>query len=324
MKRVQWMALVGASVLLSAGVVGPSLASEASAPSAMADRSLAAERCHLDRRTFAAAGDCRVVIQDNSGAADPRPKWGSIDCEKSSRHQRRAGSDDPHPTALGGPDGNDFWRQLEVRDGDDFYGERCELGRNEHRQGRQGTFTLFRPGTRRITFFSLWLPQRFNLKSQHWQVVAQMKQANPSDLAESGTGYGYSPILEIDASDGRWQVHNNWDLIWQAPARKYTWVRFALDVRYSADPGRGSIRVFVDRNGDGDALDRSEAKPAIRTDTLKTEIADPDGEENDQDGLAAGDAIPSHLRIGVYHDPAITCSPGCRVRVDNVQVLAPN
>jgi hypothetical protein len=144
-------------------------------------------------------------------------------------------------------DANTFWRQLEVVDGDDFYGERCELGRNEHRYGQRGTFTLYQPGMRRITFYSLRLPRRFPLATERWQVVAQMKQANPSDLAESGTGYGYSPVLAM--------------------------------------------------------------------------IAD---EDSDTDGIAAGEAIPAHLRVGLYHDPRIPCEPSCRVRVDNVQVVAPS
>ncbi|MBA3619015.1 MAG: heparin lyase I family protein [Acidothermales bacterium] len=231
--------------------------------------------------------------------------------------------DVPHPTALGGMDANTFWRQLEVVDGDDFYGERCELGRNEHRYGQRGTFTLYQPGMRRITFYSLRLPRRFPLATERWQVVAQMKQANPSDLAESGTGYGYSPVLAMIADHGRWAVENNWNRIWEAPARKGTWVRFAYDVRYSPDPERGWIRVYADLNGDGDALDPYEAQPTIRTDTLKTEIADPAGEDTDTDGIAAGEAIPAHLRVGLYHDPNISCEPSCRVRVDSVQVVAP-
>lgn len=280
-------------------------------------------RCHVDRSDLTVTGDCRVVAEDSSQAADPTSSWGAIDCEQASRHQRRTGFDDPHPTALGSADGNDFWRQMEVHDGDNFYGERCELGRNEHRDGQQGTFVLFRPETRRITFFSLWLPRHFDLATERWQVVGQMKQANPSDLAESGTDYGYSPVLEIDAADGRWALGNNWNHIWEAPARKHAWVRFAYDVRYSADPDRGWVKVFVDLNGDGDALDRLESQPKIHTDTLKTEIPDPKGEENDEDGIKAGEAIPSHLRLGIYHDPKIACQPKCRVRLDNVQVVAP-
>jgi len=268
-------------------------------------------------------GDCRLVTGDTSRAADPRARWGAIDCETPSRHRRRAGSDDPHVTALGVTDGNPYWREMNVRDGDDFYGERCELGRNEHRDGQRGTFVLYPPEKRRITLFSLWLPRRFDLRTDRWQVVGQMKQANPSDLAESGTDYGYSPVLEMTANFGRWAVGNNWNQIWTAPARRHTWVRFAYDVLYSADPDRGWVRVLVDLNGDGDALDAHESAPRIRTDTLKTEIADPEGEENDEDGIKAGEAIPSHLRLGVYHDPKIACQPPCRVRLDNVQVVAP-
>lgn len=171
--------------------------------------SASAERCHLDPRSFTVIGDCRVAIHYNSRAADPAPKWGAIDCERASRQQRRTGSDHPHPTALGVPDGNVFWRQMEVRDGDDFYGERSELGRNEHRDGDSGTFTLFQPDTRRITLFSWWLPRSFDLTTENWQVVAQMKQANPSDLAESGTDYGYRPVLAMIADNGRWAVDNN-------------------------------------------------------------------------------------------------------------------
>jgi hypothetical protein len=58
-------------------------------------------------------------------------------------------------------------------------------------------------------------------------------------------------------------------------------------------------RVYADLNGDGDALDPYEAQPAIHTDTLKTEIADPAGEDTDTDGIAAGEAIHAHFRIGL-------------------------
>lgn len=316
-----WLRASVCAPLLVASFLGQPPASGAGQPDMAPGSSTAASRCHLDRANFTAAGNCRLVAEDNSLAADPTPTWGSIDCEDDSRHRRRQGSDDPHPTALGITDGNAFWRQLEVLDGDDFYGERCELGRNEHREGEQGTFNLYQPDTRRITFFSLLLPNGFDLTTERWQVVAQMKQANPSDLAESGTDYGYSPILDIGARDGRWEMHNNWNLIWEAPALANTWVRFAIDVYYSPDPDQGWIRVFVDLNGDGDALDRFEAAPVIHTDTLKTEIVDPEGAANDEDGIAAGEAIPSHLRVGVYHDPDIQCQPSCRIRLDNVQVI---
>jgi len=321
--RSRLRTLLLAPVVVGTSLLAPDLPSDETDLGDTVQRSTGTERCHVDPADLTVAGDCRVLDQDASQAADPTTRWGAIDCEHPSRDRRQAGLDDPHLTALGQPDGNAFWREMTVRDGDDFYGERCELGRNEHRDGQRGTFTLYRPETRRITFFSIWLPHRFDRTTERWQVVAQMKQANPSDLAESGTDYGYSPVLEMTASDGRWALGNNWNEIWDAPARSGTWVRFAYDVRYSIDSDRGWVRVFVDLNGDGDALDRFETTPKIHTDTLKTEIPDPDGEENDDDGIRSGEAIPSHLRVGIYHDPAIDCQPDCRVRLDNVQVVAP-
>jgi hypothetical protein len=58
----------------------------------------------------------------------------------------------------------------------------------------------------------------------------------------------------------------------------------------------------------------------IHTATLATEIAG-----YPSDGVAVGTGIPSHLRMGVYHDPSIPCpSPtGCSIDIDNVQVVAP-
>ncbi len=43
------------------------------------------------------------------------------------------------------------------------------------------------------------------------------------------------------------------------------------------------------------------------------------------DGIAPGESIPSHLRVGIYHNPAIACPPpsGCSTQVDNVQVVRP-
>jgi hypothetical protein len=83
------------------------------------------------------------------------------------------------------------------------------------------------------------------------------------------------------------------------------------------------VRLYLDRNGDGDSRDAGERSPKFTTHTLKYETADPDGQ--DDDALSPGDSIPSHLRIGLYHDPAIACPApsGCSVEVDNVQVVGP-
>jgi hypothetical protein len=54
-------------------------------------------------------------------------------------------------------------------------------------------------------------------------------------------------------------------------------------------------------------------------------ITETAGVNGTADGLAPGDAIPDHLRLGLYMNPSIACvaPSGCSVDVDNVQVVAP-
>lgn len=279
--------------------------------------------CRVEPTRLEMSGGCEVIRRDNH-ASRPAKSWGRIDCEARERVRRTRGND-PHRGADGRRTSRSFHHSIRLEDSDDYYGERCELGRNEQRYGSgggDGTFQLYRQAQRRITFFSLRLPSSYPLASDRWQVVMQMKQANPSDLAASGTGYGYSPVLTLEASGGAWRVVNNWDEIWKTPARRHVWTRFAFHVHYSKSPSKGWVKVYADLNGDGDATGAGERSPRIRTQTLKREIDDT-GAGDDTDGIRRGEAIPSHLRFGIYHDPAIGCGSGCRLDVDNVQVVKP-
>jgi hypothetical protein len=138
-----------------------------------------------------------------------------------------------------------------------------------------------------------------------------MKQAQP---AANGGG---APIIEMNARGGTWMLVNDWNNVWQVPAQQGVWTRFAFDVHYSQDPGVGTLKAYVDLNGDGDALDPQEQSPTLHIATLRRET---DG-GSPTDGIAPGESIPSHLRMGVYHDPGIACASGCSVDVDNVQVV---
>jgi hypothetical protein len=271
---------------------------------------------------------CAVVSQDTALTADPEPRWGSIDCETDSRVTEVASGGDPHPTATGVPQGNSAYRRLKVLDGDDVSGERCELGRNEQRYGSDGgdgTFQLYREGQRRITFVSFRLPDDFHLDHSGFQNVLQMKQSQPSDNGSC------PPVLSLQVRFEEWRLQHqespgscgDSETLWEAPAETGVWVRVALDVTYSRYSDDGKVRLSLDLNGDGDSLDAREQSPAITTHTLKYETPDPDG--YDTDGLAAGDSIPSHLRVGLYHDPSYDCPApdGCSVQVDNVQVVRP-
>jgi len=280
--------------------------------------------CEVDPATLTAVG-CSVLRQDTATATNPEAGlWGNIESAADSRYQHLSSGGDPGPMATAASQGNVAYRRLTAIDGDNFWGERCELGRNEHRYGENtgsqtaGTFALYRAGDHKLTFFSQRYPTSFPTDATGWQTVMQMKQTQPYDYNGGG-----GPVLELQLWQGRLYLQNSWSVKWSttAPA-KSVWIRYALDVVYSTDPAVGSVTVYVDLNGDGDALDAGEQSPQIHTQTVVSETADPAGQSSDTDGITPGQPIPDHLRIGIYHNPSISCpSPGCSVDVDNVQVV---
>lgn len=264
---------------------------------------------------------CTVLFTDTSADSDPRGLWGAVDCAADTRLRVVPGGGDPSPQTTGASQPEDGFRRFTVLDGDDVEGERCELGLNDH---DEGPTVLFYEGERRVTFLSVRLPADFPLTDDVFQVVMQMKQTQPADNG------GGTPVLALEAWDGDWQLRQSDSTgetsdaseLWSAPIQTDTWTRFAFDVTYSQDPARGSVKVYADLNGDGDFGDPEEQSEAFRTYTLKVET-DGDGSG---DGLDEGDPIPSHLRVGLYHNESYPCPApnGCRVDLDNVQVIAPN
>ena len=252
------------------------------------------------------------LFGDSGAAEDAAARWGKIDCESSDRHRRILVGGDPRPDPADGVVGATAFRRLTVFDGDDVYGERCELGLNDW---REGPTALFREGQHRVTTVTLRLPDSFPLGAKRWQTVVQMKQAQPS---AGGNG---PPMVQLFAQNGHWHLsvatdHNvrTWTR-WRAYARQNRWVRFIFNVVYSRHHRRGVVRLRADLNGDGDFRDRKERAGPYHGTTLKTE---PGG--GGADGVARGSSIPSHLRVGIYHDPPIKCPDGCSIDVDSVHV----
>jgi Polysaccharide lyase len=261
------------------------------------------------------APGCPVIASDTASDPNPLSFWSNIECQNTSRASAPTSGGDSHVMADGAAQPDSAYRQLKVFDGDDFSGERCELGRNDH---RTGATTFYHEGDHRITYFSERLPDNFPLSTDTWQTVMQMKQTQPAD---GGDGV---PILFMGAYENAWHVESSLapNGYFSFPAQTGTWTRFAWDVKYSQDPNQGWLQVSADLNGDGDFNDPHERSPLIHGATLKTEVNGPNGTS---DGLAPGDPIPDHLRIGLYHNPSISCAApvDCSVGVDNVQVVAP-
>ena len=184
---------------------------------------------------------CNVLRSDTASATDPMAGlWGSIDCANSSRYQFVNSGGDSAPQADGSPQDNSSYRSLSVLDGDDFWGERCELGHNTSRYGENrgkqtsGTFALYKEGDHSVTFLSERYPDNFSASVNSWQAVVQMKQAQPADNGGGG------PVLELDIYNGRLHLINSWHEIWSTPAPvSDKWIRYAFDVNYSPDPNVG-------------------------------------------------------------------------------------
>jgi len=257
-----------------------------------------------------------ALFTDDGESTSAKEIWGSIDCQREDRARIVRSGGDPSAAADGRLQPGSGFRRLRVLDGDDFYGERCELGLNDH---RSSPVALYREGERLITFASFRLAENFPLDRLAWQVVMQMKQSQPAD---SGGG---SPTLALHAQNGRWRLAHpkvrtaGRPDVWSRPAQLETWTRFAFDVTYSTRASVGSVRIWADLNGDGDALDPGERTRRFELPTLKVE-----GPGTDEDGVAQGESIPSHLRIGLYHDQRYSCQrTRCTIDIDNVGIHAP-
>ncbi len=269
--------------------------------------------CELTNQPEQAIGmslpGCDVIYNDTGAESSPTKLWGRLQCVDQSRYSWSPQGGDAHVTATGAAQPDSAYRQLTVQDGDEFWGERCELGEDDW---RTGPTAVYHEGDHYVTYISERLPSNFPLYTKEWQTVMQMKQTQP------GNGGGEAPQIEMEAREGKWVIVDDWHELWTFPAAQNTWTRFAWNVYYSKDPGQGWLQVSVDLNGDGDFNDPGERSPVFHVATLKTEIPGP---INDPSQPAPGQAMTSHLRAGIYHNPSIPCPGGCSVQVDNVQII---
>jgi len=200
-------------------------------------------------------------------------EWASSSCETSSRVSRVIS-----PTSQG----LNAYR-LELRDGDDSYGERCELGQaNPPRSG----FPLFEEGEERWIAFQVRLPDDYPVETSRWNVFHQLKQ-----IGGMGT-----PALSMEVRDGKFHLMNSSNngesccttTRWSGPAERHRWVKFNLHVKFSPNPAVGFVELYGDLDGSGQKL----LMQKTNTHTMK------------RDG--SGDAVPSHSRIGMYRDSSVS------------------
>lgn len=277
----------------------------------------------VDRATMLATGG-KILREDVSASADALTGlWGEFGNDNPSRLVFKSSGGDPRPKADGQPQGNSNYREITVAPGDTWQtdppGRRSELGRNttvpvytECQPGsKDGTFSVYKEGQRKITFFSRLFYDNFVMDGGSWQAIMQMKQEQPYGANAPNNG---GPAFTLDIYDNvhvmRWFQNSG---VWTCPApAKNKWIRYAIDCLYSKDPSKGWIQLYIDYDGAGNFNDDRKVSSRLPMQTLAT-IA-----EKGSSPLNVGDAIPSHLRMGIYHKETYPLSTS---GVDNVQVV---
>jgi hypothetical protein len=222
---------------------------------------------------LAFAGSASAGVLSFSGAERPLTEdWANYSCQSSSRVQQV-----DSPVAQGRRA-----YQLEVRDGDDVWGERCEIGMgNPSRSG----FPLFHEGDERWIAFQVYLPDDYPIDTHMWNLFFQIHQR----------GDGGCPPLALGVENGRWELFNSarntyvldTRMLWSAPAQRNHWARFMLHMRNSPDPRVGFVELFGDLDGHGD-------EQLLERTSTHTMTKD-----------SSGGAMVNHARVGLYRNPGI-------------------
>jgi hypothetical protein len=203
--------------------------------------------------------------------------------------------------------------RIEVRDGDDSYGERCELENGNTSSSRLHEDVLFHRGQEAWVAFQTFLPPDFSFAEDGAPVsfpgdgglLMQLKQ-----LGSCGT-----PALGIVTGRGQFAMRNSagngcesgsMKSLWSVPMVLGRWVRWLVQVKFDTDPEVGFTATWYDPDGLGlrpivPRLDLG--KPVegnrIYTHTQKSPTDHPNPACPESDDC-------SHARIGIYRDPDVS------------------
>jgi hypothetical protein len=230
-------------------------------------------------------------------------EWVSYSCQDRSRFSQVTS-----PVAQG-----ERAYRIEVRDGDDSYGERCELDNGNTSASRLHEDLLFHRGQEVWIAFQTYLPPDFSFAEDGAPVsfpgdgglLMQLKQ-----LGSCGT-----PALGIVTGKGQFAMRNSagnscesgsMKSLWSVPMVLGRWVRWLVHAKFETDPEVGFTATWYDPDGLGlrpivPRLDLG--KPVegnrIYTHTQKSPTDHPNP------ACPEGDDC-SHARIGIYRDPDVS------------------
>jgi hypothetical protein len=196
--------------------------------------------------------------------------------------------------------------RIEVRDGDDSYGERCELS-----QGNTSASNIRRVGGEKVLFHfgeEYWIQFFYRMPADFpfcgtecaldydGGLILQLKQ-----LGSCGT-----PALGLVATKHRMMIRNaagNYcENATMRSLQGYStvldkWVGVRLHVKFHTDPAIGFVEMFT--LVEGDMRGWTQQGGRVYTHTMKSPTDHPAG--------SCDEPTPcSHARIGIYRDPRIT------------------
>lgn len=179
-----------------------------------------------------------------------------------------------------------FW----VKDGDNCYGERSELGQALPSRPNFTESRLFNQGDNRWIAFQVNLATGFPIGTSNWQVIAQWKQ-----LVDTKSSYnGCSPVLALQIHNSHYYLERanpaspcgstiSYDL---GVARTGIWTRFTFHIIFKTSSG--TVAIYDNTGGSMHKV------LSITAPTLANE------------NLGNGSAVPSHARIGIYRNSNIS------------------
>src|SRR4051794_27548376 len=229
---------------------------------------LAVSVCALAMASSASAR----VLQASTGEQPWNQEWASWSCQNSSRFDEVTSPANQGRKAY----------KLTVHDGDNSWGERCELGQGN--PGRNG-FPQFPNGDDVWISFSVYLPDGYPINTHDWTVMFQIHQI----------GDGGCPPIALSVQDGEFKLFNSarrtyvLDTVekWNGPAQLNRWTKFTIHLKNSPDDDTGFVELYSDLKGNG--MEQVMPRTHMHTMTARSD----------------GSAMLNHARIGIYRSPRI-------------------
>jgi hypothetical protein len=230
-------------------------------------------------------------------------EWVSYSCEDRSRFSQVTS-----PVAQG-----DRAYRIEVRDGDDSYGERCELDNGNTSSSRLHEDILFHRGQEVWIASQTYLPPDFSFAEDGAPVsfpgdgglLMQLKQ-----LGSCGT-----PALGIVTGKGQFAMRNSagngcesgsMQSLWSVPMVLGRWVRWLVHAKFDTDPESGFTATWYDPDGLGlrPIVPRLDLGKPVEGNRIYTHTQKSPTDHPDPACPASDDC--SHARIGIYRDPDVS------------------